>query len=306
MRTATLPLATIQRCYPTVTSEVQVRQAATLPGVPARRRDDEPDPASGAGDGHPLPLTGERTLPGLPAERYWFERHVAGYARACARLAAHAGTRRLRVLDAGCGEGYGLRMLSAAGPPPRGHEVLGVDLAVDVVAHARRAYPEAAVAVAEVGALPLADGSVDVVVSSQVIEHVWDIDATVAEAARVLAPGGLLIVLTPNRRTFSPGTAGPRNPFHHRELDAAELAEALAAHLAVREVTGLGHGRRLATIERERGVGLAEAQATEAPWPRWLREAVAGVAAADFVDVAAEGSLDLLAVAAKRRAEAHP
>lgn len=292
-------MVTVQRCYPTVTYEVQVRQAATLPAVHARRRDDDPDPASSAGQGHPLPLTGERTLPGLAEERYWFERHVAGYVRACARLAEHAGGARLRVLDAGCGEGYGLRLLAAAGPPPRGHAVLGVDLAADVVAHARHAYPEASVCVAEVSALPLAEASIDVVVSSQVIEHVWDIDATVAEAARVLAPGGLLVVLTPNRRTFSPEGAGPVNPFHHRELDASELTEALADHLDVREVAGLGHGPRLAAVERERGVGLPEAQATVEPWPPWLRAAVAGVEAADFVDVAAEGSLDLLAVAAK-------
>ena len=265
--------------------------------VYARRHDE--DPALDAGDGHPLPLTGERTLPGLPEERYWFERHVAGYTRACGHLARHAAGARRRVLDAGCGEGYGLRLLAAAGPPPAGHEVLGVDLATDVIAHARRAYPEASVCVAEVSALPLASASVDVIVSSQVIEHVWDIDATVAEAARVLVPGGLLVVLTPNRRTFNPGDQGPVNPFHHRELDAAELAEALAAHLELGGVTGIAHSPRLAAIERERDVALPVALAIDEPWPRWLREVVAGVEAADFVDVAAEGSLDLLAVATK-------
>ena len=56
-----------------------------------------------------LVLTGERTLPGIPDENYWFQRHVVAY-----RLAAAAAGGRV-VLDAGCGEGYGLAMLADGG-----------------------------------------------------------------------------------------------------------------------------------------------------------------------------------------------
>ena len=75
--------------------------------------------------------------------------------------------------------------------------------------------------------LPLADGSVDVVVNFQVIEHLWDQGQFVGECRRVLRPGGVLLMSTPNRVTFSPGRDTPLNPFHTRELNAAELTELL-------------------------------------------------------------------------------
>src|SRR5207248_7886761 len=60
--------------------------------------------------GHPLSLTGERTLPGIASENYWFRRHEAAYRFVCGRLPAGAS-----VLDAGCGEGYGAAVRGAAG-----------------------------------------------------------------------------------------------------------------------------------------------------------------------------------------------
>ncbi len=79
----------------------------------------------------------------------------------------------------------------------------------------RHRYPDVARCAANLVALPVATATVDLVVSSQVVEHLWDQDAFVAECARVLRPGGRLVVTTPNRRTFPPG-----NVFHPRELDA--------------------------------------------------------------------------------------
>ena len=84
--------------------------------------------------------------------------------------------------------------------------------------------------------LPLPDGAVDVVVNFQVIEHLWDQPQFVAECLRVLRPAGLLLMSTPNRITFSPGRDTPLNPFHTRELNAAELTELLTSTRASRRI----------------------------------------------------------------------
>ena len=56
-----------------------------------------------------LPVTGERTVPGLPHENYWFRRHEAAYVALAPRCAD------ARVLEAGCGEGYGAAAAQVAG-----------------------------------------------------------------------------------------------------------------------------------------------------------------------------------------------
>ena len=70
------------------------------------------------------------------------------------------------------------------------------------------------VVAANLAALPLADSSVDIVINFQVIEHLWDQPQFVSECARVLRPGGRLLMSTPNRITFTPGSDTPVNPFH--------------------------------------------------------------------------------------------
>lgn len=234
-------------------------------------------------------------MPDVPAENYWFQRHVAAYA-----LAARA-CRRRRVVDAGCGEGYGLRLLADAGAA----SVVGVELAPDVAAHARATYPEARVLEADVGAVPLPDASVDVVVSLQVIEHVWDVPGFLAECARLLRPGGELWCATPNRLTFTPDGDGPCNPFHHEELAPDELAGRVraTAGLELRTLLGLHHGPRLRAVERLAGRSFPDLQLSRPPaeWPRALRAAVRAVRPGDFrwrVD-RAERSLDLLAIASR-------
>jgi SAM-dependent methyltransferase len=159
-------------------------------------------------------------------------------------------------------------------------------------------YDRVRAAQANVVALPLGDGVADLVVSSQVVEHLWDQDGFVGECARVLRTGGRLVVTTPNRRTFPPG-----NPFHSRELDAVELTRLVARNLEVDRVLGLRHGARLTAEDRDRG-DLVAAQVTTEPGRRGddLRARVAAVTPGDFevTDQDLDRSLDLLLVAVRR------
>ena len=135
--------------------------------------------------------------------------------------------------------------------------------------------------------LPLADASVDVVVNFQVIEHLWDQGQFVAECFRVLRPGGALLMSTPNRITFSPGRDTPLNPFHTRELNAAELTELLTdSGFRVEAMLGVFHGTGLAQLDAKHGGSIIDAQITRAlanaPWPADLLADVESVGTADF------------------------
>jgi SAM-dependent methyltransferase len=254
----------------------------------------EPDPGTETS----LALTGERTVPGIPDERYWFERHVVAY-----RLAERrAGGKR--VLDAGCGEGYGAAALARAGAA----QVTAVDVDPSVVAHVNRTYPEVEAVEAELGTLPFPDGAFDLIVSFQVIEHVWDIPAYLVSLRRVLAPGGEVMIATPNRITFTPGSETPVNPFHFREFAPDELRDELErAGFKVGALLGLHHGRRLRALETLYGLRPATgwsslprllAERPPREWPPGLRPLVHRVRAPWFrlrADQLQE-SLDLIAL----------
>jgi SAM-dependent methyltransferase len=238
-----------------------------------------------------LTLTGERTLPGIPVENYWFRRHEAAY------LALLPQLRDAVVLEAGAGEGYGAGLLAEVA-----RRVVALDYDRDAVLHAARAYPRVGVVRGNLASLPLPDGAVDAVVNLQVIEHLWDQPGFVAECGRVVAPGGTLVMSTPNRLTFSPGGV-TLNPFHTRELTGGELAELLTSHFTVDRMLGLHHGPRLRALD-ERWGGFVDAQLACPPseWDPQLHADVAGLTAADFElradDV--DASLDLVAFAVRR------
>jgi SAM-dependent methyltransferase len=237
----------------------------------------------------PAPLTGERTVPGVPAENYWYRRHEAAYRWVLATHPVHGAV----VVEAGCGEGYGAALIAAAGAAV----VAGLDLDHPTLVHAARRYPAVSAVLANLVALPVATAAADLVVGSQVLEHLWDQDAFVAECARVLRPGGALVVTTPNRRTFPPG-----NLFHHRELDDAELAALVGRHLEVTGVLGVRHGDRLTADEAAHGdLVTAQIDAGDQPGPA-LRARVATVTAADFVvhPQGVAGCLDLVLTAVRR------
>lgn len=273
--------------------------SALVPDVPQHT----PGVAASAGD-PVLVLTGERTIPGLDIENYWFRRHEVVYQRLAERCVD------ADVLEAGCGEGYGADLIAG-----HARRVVAVDYDEAAVAHVRSRYPRVDVMQANLAQLPLPDSSVDIVVNFQVIEHLWDQTQFVVECARVLRPSGLLMMSTPNRITFSPGRDTPINPFHTRELNAAELSRLLIdGGFSDVSISGLFHGPRLREMDARHGGSIIDAQiqlavATDqgAPWPPELAADVAAVTVDDFELVEAgagagtghhiDDSLDLIAIA---------
>jgi SAM-dependent methyltransferase len=248
-----------------------------------------------------LGITGERTVPGVPHENYWFRRHEAAYAA----LPGWVPSPPSMVVDAGCGEGYAARLVHRPWPRAR---VVGVDYDAAATAHAARVYagPSAAYLRGALTALPLRAGVADVTVSLQVLEHIWTPADYVGELARITRPGGHLVLSTPNRLTFSPGLGRrerPVNAYHCREYDAEELVVELTRWLpdVPVEVFGLATGPRLRRWEQVHG-SLVEAQQAAGPehWPVPLQELVPSVSAADFeLGPADDQCLDLIAVLAR-------
>jgi SAM-dependent methyltransferase len=93
------------------------------------------------------------------------------------------------ALDAACGTGRFAEFLAR-----RGHQVIGVDSSPDMLAHARRRVPAGQFHVAELDRLPVPADSVDVIVCALALVHVPRLQPVLAEFARVLRPGGDLVI----------------------------------------------------------------------------------------------------------------
>ena len=170
------------------------------------------DPLPSADSSSALAWTGERFIPGEGGEALALE-HFHRY-EVAKRFCAGK-----RVLDLGCGEGYGARSLQTAGASL----VVGVDIAFAAVRNTTEKSGRSVMgAISDAARLPLADGSVDVVVCFEVIEHVSDPGLLVAEVRRVLALGGTFLVSTPNKSVYNRGSTAP-NPYHLCEMELDEF-----------------------------------------------------------------------------------
>jgi SAM-dependent methyltransferase len=192
----------------------------------------------------PLALTGERTLPDVPEENYWFRRHLAVYEWIAARCAG------LSVVDMACGEGYGTNVLAQ-----RAKTVVGVDANPEAHEHARLKYTRPGVSFVR----DLVDNysePCDAIVFLQTVEHLQDPGAVLDHFRTLLRPGGTAYVSTPNVLTLAgPGAKKSGNPWHVREYRAAEFRELCSASFDSVDLLGLFHARKLRLHELAIGAG---------------------------------------------------
>jgi ubiquinone/menaquinone biosynthesis C-methylase UbiE len=165
-------------------------------------------------------FTGERVVPGQVPPDLWNE-HYARYAFA-ARLA-----RGKRVLDIGCGTGYGSAALAEFAA-----RVTGVDISTEAVGCARATFSRENLEflAAPAQSLPFSDGSFDLIVAFEVIEHLDDWQSLLDEARRLLSHSGQFVVSTPNKLYYAESRSlhGP-NPYHAHEFEFYEFRDALSA-----------------------------------------------------------------------------
>ena len=186
----------------------------------------------------PLELTGERTLPDVPEENYWFRRHLVVYEWIAARVAG------LRAVDMACGEGYGTEVLGRSAAA-----VVGVDANPEAHAHAAAKYTRPGVRF-ERTLIDAFDEPCEAVVFLQTIEHVTNPGEVLDHFRSIAGPDGVAFISTPNVLTLAPeGAERSGNPWHVHEYRAAEFRALCEAHYGRVELFGLFHARRLAAHE---------------------------------------------------------
>jgi SAM-dependent methyltransferase len=209
-----------------------------LPALAEHTQRDQPDGVP------PLSLTGERTLPDVPAENYWFRRHLAVYEWIAERC------RGLEVVDMACGEGYGTAALAR-----RAARATGVDANPEAHEHASLKYTRPGVRFVRDLVESFAEPC-DAVVFLQTIEHVQEPRRILEHLRSMLRPGGVAYVSTPNVLTLAPpGAEKSGNPWHVREYRAEEFRALCASAFERVELLGLFHARKLRVHEVAIGLG---------------------------------------------------
>ena len=232
----------------------------------------------------PLELTGERTLPDVPAENYWFRRHLVVYEWIAERCAG------LKVVDMACGEGYGTEVLAR-----RAREVTGVDANPDAFQHARLKYTRPGVRfvrnMVELHAEPC-----DAVVFLQTIEHVPDPQGVLRHFAGMART---VYVSTPNLLTLAPpGADKSGNPWHLREYRVAEFRALCESVFERVELYGLFHARKLRAHELALRAGWDQVHAALRITKPFYDRFTPAIDARDFAlrRDGLEGALDFVAI----------
>ncbi|HEY4996803.1 MAG TPA: class I SAM-dependent methyltransferase [Solirubrobacteraceae bacterium] len=236
----------------------------------------------------PLALTGERTLPDVPEENYWYRRHLVVYEWIAARV------RGLRVIDMACGEGYGTNVLAQ-----QAASAIGVDANPEAHEHARLRYPRARF---ERDLVDHFSEQADAVVFLQTIEHLEDPGAVLEHFRSLVEGQGCVYVSTPNVLTLAPkGASRSGNPWHVHEYRRAEFERLCREHFATVELYGLFHARKLRAHELALRLGWDRIHARLGLTSHFYDRFTPAIAASDFRLRAAgeadlERALDFLAV----------
>ena len=192
----------------------------------------------------PLHLTGERTLPDVPEENYWFRRHLVVYEWIAERVPG------LDVVDMACGEGYGSDVLAR-----RARSVTGVDANPEAYEHARLKYRRPNLRFVHDLVESYAEPC-DAIVFLQTIEHLERPDSALEHFRAMLRPRGTAYVSTPNVLTLAPpGAEKSANPWHVREYRAEEFRAVCEASFAHVELLGVFHARKLRAHELALALG---------------------------------------------------
>jgi SAM-dependent methyltransferase len=225
----------------------------------------------------PLELTGERTLPDVPEENYWYRRHLAVYEWIAGRVDG------LSVADLACGEGYGADVLARSAA-----EVVGVDANPEAFEHAGARYRRPNLRF-ERGLVELFEEACDTIVFLQTIEHIREPGTLLDRIAR-LAP--VAYITTPNRLTLAPaGAEKSDNPWHVREYTAGEYRALLEPHFASVEILGVFHARMLRAHEVALRLGWDRIHPLVRLTRPFYGRFVPAISSADF-RISADGNLD--------------
>jgi 2-polyprenyl-3-methyl-5-hydroxy-6-metoxy-1,4-benzoquinol methylase len=183
-----------------------------------------------------LSFTGERIVPGQVSESL-FRAHEARY------VFAGGFVKDKVVLDVACGTGIGTHYLLKVGA----RSCLGLDIDRAATDYARAAYGACQFAQCDAMSLCVPDGSIDVVVSFETIEHLRDQLRFLSECHRVLRLGGILVCSTPNR-TMSRWAR--ENVYHEHEFTVAEFTRALETLFVEVQLLGQKSTNRLLYASR--------------------------------------------------------
>ncbi len=238
----------------------------------------------------PLALTGERTLPDVPEENYWFRRHLVVYEWIAAQLDG------LRVIDMACGEGYGSAVLARAAAT-----VVGVDANPEAHEHARARYLAPNLRFAR-ELVDVFSEEADAVVFLQTIEHLERPGAVLDHFRSLVGGRGPVFVSTPNVLTLAPAGA-PRsdNPWHVHEYRLAEFEKLCRDHFPSVEIHGLFHARKLRAHELALRLGWDRLHASLRLTRAFYDRFTPAIASSDFALRRAgacdlESALDFIAV----------
>jgi SAM-dependent methyltransferase len=163
--------------------------------------------------------TAERSSGHDPSEQVIYNRCLYAYKAASEIVKGN-------IIELGSGEGYGIQMLA-----PLAGRYLAVDkFDTDISGHPNVEFRKQLLP--SLAGIP--DNSFDFAVTFQVIEHIQDDKTFISEISRVLKPGGILMLTTPNRPMSL-----TRNPWHIREYTAGELASVVGKSFGKVEVKGV-------------------------------------------------------------------